>query len=73
MEKLLDPGVLVFLVGIVAILVWGTVSIVRRAIEHQERLAMIERGLHPDRLGEEELSEAQQIEWPADKPRTKVP
>jgi hypothetical protein len=38
----------VWLVPIAAILVWGVVEIVKMALAHQERLALIERGIHPD-------------------------
>ena len=42
-----------FLVAITAILVWGIMGIVKLLIRHRERMAMIERGMHPD-LKEEE-------------------
>ena len=38
----------VWLVPIVAILVWGIIELFRMILHHQERLAMIERGIHPD-------------------------
>ena len=38
----------VWLVPIAAIVVWGIIEIVKMALAHQERLAMIERGIHPD-------------------------
>jgi|HubBroStandDraft_1064217.scaffolds.fasta_scaffold519744_2 hypothetical protein len=38
----------VWLVPIAAILVWGVIEIVKMALAHQERLALIERGIHPD-------------------------
>ena len=41
-------------IPIVAILVGGTVTIVRRLIVHRERMAMIEQGLHPDHPPEDE-------------------
>ena len=47
-QKLLDPDVLVFVIPIVAILTGGAIVIVKRVVTHWERMAMIERGLHPD-------------------------
>ncbi len=41
-------------IPIVAIIVGGTVSIVRRLIAHRERMAMIKQGLHPDHPPEDE-------------------
>jgi hypothetical protein len=59
-------------VGIVAVLVWGAVSIVKQAADHRERLAMIERGIHPDRLEDEEISVDAPVELPIDRTRTKT-
>jgi hypothetical protein len=42
------PEALVFLIPIVAILVGGIISITKKLIRHRERMAMIERGMHPD-------------------------
>lgn len=44
-----------FLIPIVAILVWGILSLVKLFVRHRERMAMIERGMHPDM--KEEYSE----------------
>jgi len=41
-------GLGIWLVPIAAILVWGIIEIVKMVLAHQERLAMIERGIHPD-------------------------
>jgi hypothetical protein len=38
----------VWLVPIAAILAWGVIEIVKMALAHQERLALIARGIHPD-------------------------
>jgi hypothetical protein len=38
----------VWLVPIAAIVVWGVIEIVKMALAHQERLALIEHGIHPD-------------------------
>jgi hypothetical protein len=42
------PSSLVMLIPIVAILVTGILGIVKLLLRHRERMAMIERGLHPD-------------------------
>ncbi len=46
--RVLDPAILPFVVAIVAIVVFGTVRIVKAIIRHRERLAMIDMGIHPD-------------------------
>ncbi len=45
-------GLGIWLVPVVAIVVWGVVELVRMILAHQERLAMIERGIHPDSVKE---------------------
>jgi len=45
---LTHPATLVFLIPIVAILVGGITAITKILIRHRERMAMIERGMHPD-------------------------
>ena len=47
-HHLFHPKVLVFMIPIVAILVGGAIVITKMMIRHRERLAMIERGIHPD-------------------------
>ena len=47
-EKLLSPVVLPFLLGGIAIVGGISVKITKMLIRHRERLAMIERGIHPD-------------------------
>ena len=42
------PETLVFLIPILAIVVGGVMGIVKLLIRHRERMAMIERGMHPD-------------------------
>jgi hypothetical protein len=42
------PEALVFMIPIVAILVGGIITITKTMIRHRERMAMIERGMHPD-------------------------
>jgi Flp pilus assembly protein protease CpaA len=46
-EFLDHPDTLVLAIPIVAILIGGVVSITRLLIRHRERMAMIERGMHP--------------------------
>jgi uncharacterized membrane protein (DUF106 family) len=40
--------VLVFVIPIVAILVGGIVGLTKLLLRHRERMAMIQRGMHPD-------------------------
>jgi hypothetical protein len=44
-SRILDPAILV---PVVAILVGGAIVITKMLTKHQERLAMIERGINPD-------------------------
>jgi hypothetical protein len=53
------PEVLGLLVGALAIVVGGTVAIVKRLIAHRERMAMIAHGIHPEYPPEEVDSSAQ--------------
>ena len=46
MERIFDLGI--WLIPITAIIVGGITGIVKMILNHQERLAMIERGIHPD-------------------------
>jgi len=46
MHRVADLGI--WLVPIAAIAVWGAVEIVKMLIAHDERVKMIERGIHPD-------------------------
>ena len=56
-NALLRPEIIVFLIGGVAILVSGIVAIAKLLVRHRERMAMIERGMHPDHPGDDELAE----------------
>jgi len=47
-------GLGIWLVPIAAIVVWGIIEIVKMTLSHQERLAMIERGIHPDSAKKDE-------------------
>ncbi len=42
------PDILIFAIPIIAILVGGIVGLTKTLIRHRERMAMIERGMHPD-------------------------
>jgi hypothetical protein len=44
----LNPQTLGMMIPIVAIIVGGVVLVTKAVIRHRERLAMIERGMHPD-------------------------
>ena len=46
--RLLQPDVLPFMVGIVAIVVWGFVAVVSGLTRHRERMTMIHQGINPD-------------------------
>lgn len=46
MESILSLGV--FLIPIIAIIVGGVIGVTKLILKHQERIAMIERGIHPD-------------------------
>ena len=49
-----DPEVLVFMIPITAILVGGIIVIVKLLLRHRERMGLIEQGLHPDRLPDDD-------------------
>ncbi|HEY4759122.1 MAG TPA: hypothetical protein VIH42_00940 [Thermoguttaceae bacterium] len=53
------PDFLALMVPIVAIVGGITLVIVKRAFSHRERMAMIERGIHPDFPPEDEESNHQ--------------
>jgi hypothetical protein len=44
-----NPDCLVMMIPIVAILVGGVMGIMKLVMRHRERMAMIERGMNPDR------------------------
>jgi hypothetical protein len=46
MESILSLGI--WLIPITAIIVGGVTGIIKMVLNHQERIAMIERGIHPD-------------------------
>ena len=53
-QQLFSPEVIVFAIPIVAIIVGGVIAIVKIVIAHRERMAMIERGIHPDHPPDDE-------------------
>jgi hypothetical protein len=46
----------VWLVPIAAIVVWGVIELVKMILSHQERIALIERGIHPDSVKKEDAA-----------------
>lgn len=43
-----SPVFLALMIPIVAIIVGGVIAVITMIIRHNERMAMIERGMHPD-------------------------
>ena len=43
-----NPVFLALMIPIVAILVGGSITIVKLLISHHERMTLIDRGIHPD-------------------------
>ena len=54
MQSILNLGI--WLVPIAAIVVWGIIEITKMILAHQERLAMIERGIHPDSVRKDDAA-----------------
>jgi len=48
-NRLLDPASLAVLIPVLGVVYWIASSVMR----HRERMAMIERGIHPDSIKEE--------------------
>jgi hypothetical protein len=46
MQSVISLGI--WLVPIVAIVMWGAIEVVKMILAHQERIAKIERGIDPD-------------------------
>jgi hypothetical protein len=53
-RRLLEPEILVFCIPIVLIALGGLVKLSKMFIDHRERMAMIEMGIHPDCPPDEE-------------------
>ncbi len=47
-EHMLQPEILWAVIALVGIIAWTITTIARQHYRHQERLAMIERGMRPD-------------------------
>ncbi|NQU25018.1 MAG: hypothetical protein HQ567_27345 [Candidatus Nealsonbacteria bacterium] len=56
-NELLKPETIVFVTGGLAIVIFGSVAIIKAMARHRERMAMIERGMHPDHPPDEEFAE----------------
>lgn len=48
MDRLFSVEILALMIPIVAILVGGIIAVVKILIRHNERMAMIQQGIHPD-------------------------
>lgn len=47
-EHIFKPEILWAVIALVGIIAWTLTAVVRQHYRHQERLAMIERGMRPD-------------------------
>ncbi len=56
-NDLIKPEIIIFLNGALAIVVFGSVGIIKVIVRHRERMTMIERGMHPDHPPDEEFAE----------------
>lgn len=57
-EQLLNPSIIWVLIPITAIVCGGFAGIVKLIINHRERMALIEQGIHPDYPPEEDAKAA---------------
>jgi len=48
LDRMFECDTLVMMIPIVAIIVGGVIAVSKIFVKHQERMAMIERGMHPD-------------------------
>ncbi len=51
------PEILGVLIPIIAVIAFATIVIIKLLIRHRERMAMIERGIHPDYPPEDEAKQ----------------
>ena len=58
-EFFLNPAVVWILVPVAAILIGGIQALVKMYFTHQERISMIEQGIHPDQYREDEPEKSQ--------------
>jgi len=56
LQSIISLGI--WLVPIAGIVVWGIIEITKMILAHQERLAMIERGIHPDSVKKDDAAQA---------------
>lgn len=68
-DFLSDPGRIAVMIPIVAIVTGGVTFIVKSVIDHRERMAMIEMGIHPDHPPEQPVTESQ---YPDTRPTARV-
>jgi hypothetical protein len=47
-DRILDPGIVAILIPIIAIIMFGTLAIVKAVVHHRERMAKIGMGIDPD-------------------------
>ena len=59
----LNPAVVWVLIPVTAILVGGIQQLVKMFLTHQERIAMIEQGIHPDDVSNPETLENKSEQW----------
>jgi len=59
----LNPAVVWVLIPVTAILVGGIQQLVKMFLTHQERIAMIEQGIHPDEALSPEAMENKGEQW----------
>ncbi len=59
----LNPAVVWVLIPVTAILVGGIQQLVKMFLTHQERIAMIEQGIHPDDVSNPETLENKGEQW----------
>ncbi len=47
-ERVLRPEIIWVIVPVIALCVWGVLSLMGNVHRHRERMAMIQQGMHPD-------------------------
>ena len=59
----LNPAVVWVLIPVTAILVGGIQQLVKMFLTHQERIAMIEQGIHPDDVRNPDMMDNKNEQW----------
>jgi hypothetical protein len=72
LDRILRPDILGVMIPIIAIVSFFALLLGRRIITHRERMAMIERGMHPDRPYEDYDDEVDRVEAHGDPDRVEV-